>query len=118
MKGFVIIRCDRLDRIGGGVCIYLRDSICFEIYLSYSNSVCELLIVKLSNPDLIIVLLYRPPSCTVTEFTVTMGKLYDCISNLASPLPNIMLLGEFNLLFMDWSNPVPKCMTSYENKLT
>ena len=46
---FVVCRCDRL---GGGLCIYIKNSIVFEVCLSYSKSVCELLIVKLlANPS-------------------------------------------------------------------
>ena len=50
IPGFSIVRCDRLDRIGGGVCIYVRESLLFEKCLSFSNSVCELLIFKILNP--------------------------------------------------------------------
>ena len=37
MPGFVVCRCDRADRPGGGLCIYIKDSIMFEVCLSYSN---------------------------------------------------------------------------------
>ena len=59
-----IIRCDRYSRIGGGVCIYLKQSICYDLLLSYSNSVCDLLIIRLIQPELIVILIYRPPSCS------------------------------------------------------
>ena len=64
MSGFVVCRCDRADRPGGGLCIYIhvKDSVMFVVCLSYSNSVCELLIVKLHNPSLTIVAIYKPPS--------------------------------------------------------
>ena len=51
MEGFNIIRCDRSERIGGGVCFYLKKSINYTTLLSYSNSICEVLIAKLTNPD-------------------------------------------------------------------
>ena len=31
MPGFVVCRCDRADRPGGGLCIYMKDSIMFEV---------------------------------------------------------------------------------------
>ena len=48
ISNYNIIRCDRYRRIGGGVCIYLKQSICYDLLLSYSNSVCDLLIVLIS----------------------------------------------------------------------
>ena len=51
------MRCDRHSRIGGGVCIYLKQSICYDLLLSYSNSVCDLLIIKLIQPELIVIII-------------------------------------------------------------
>ena len=51
MEGFNIVRCDRSERMGGGVCFYLKQSINHKTLLSYCNSIGEVLIVKLSEPD-------------------------------------------------------------------
>ena len=58
---FSITRCDRLSRVGGGVCIYRRNSVNFITCVNYSNSVCELLIIRINHPSLIVILMYRPP---------------------------------------------------------
>ena len=60
IPGLIIVRSDRVSRPGGGVCLYLRKNLIYKICLKYSMSVCDLLIVK--SPDLIIILVYRPPS--------------------------------------------------------
>ena len=52
LPGYNVSRCDRRDRIGGGVCLYIKDNIGFEELLNHSNSVCEALILRLKNPDL------------------------------------------------------------------
>ena len=104
IPGFSIVRCDRLDRIGGGVCIYVRESLLFEKCLNFSNSVCELLIIKILNPQLVIILLYRPPSCSPAEFIEVLAKMSDCICNMPSPLPHVIFLGDFNLPNIDWVN--------------
>ena len=44
---FSFTRCDRLSRVGGGVCIYMKQSVNFTTCVNYSNYVCELLILKL-----------------------------------------------------------------------
>ena len=95
ITNFNIIRCDRHSQIGGGVCIYLKQS----------NSVCDLLIIKLIQPELIVILLYRPPSCSGPQFEDVILKMKSVMFKLVSPLPNIIMLGDFNLPTMSWSQP-------------
>ena len=68
IPGFSLIRCDRKVRAGGGVCVYLRHSVGFDTCPSHSNSVCEVLVLRLHQPSLILVLLYHPPSCSTVDF--------------------------------------------------
>ena len=68
LHGYNIRRCDRIDRIGGGVCFYIREGIGFEEILKYSNAVCEVLILKLKTPDLILINIYRPPNAPCEDF--------------------------------------------------
>ena len=44
--GFSIIRCDRMSGAGGGVCVHVSNATTYDICLAYSNSVCELLILR------------------------------------------------------------------------
>ena len=94
---FTITRCDRRQRMGGGVCMYVKNSVNFTTCVSYFNSTCELLIVRLHDPSLIIVLIYRPPSCSTENFDDIINQVYQFIYSLATPLPNIIMLGDFNL---------------------
>ena len=105
MPGFVVCRCDRADRPGGGLCIYIKDSIMFEVCLSYSNSVCELLIVKLDNPSLIIVAIYRPPSSLTSDFEDIITRTTQCFNEMPTPMPNIVVVGDFNLPNFNWDDP-------------
>ena len=61
MKDFSIYRTDHANRLGGGVCFYVKKSISCETLLSYSNSTCELLILQLNHPKVVIINLYHPP---------------------------------------------------------
>ena len=36
ISGFSIIRCDRMSRAGGGVCVYVSNSTTYDICLAYS----------------------------------------------------------------------------------
>ena len=82
---FTVIRCDRFSREGGGVCIYLKNSISFKTCPKLSNSVCDLLNVSLQTPSLIIILVYRPPSCPVNDFEEISLKINTFVMSLLSP---------------------------------
>ena len=108
ISGFSIIRCDRMSRAGGGVCVYVSNSTTYNICLTYSTSVCELLIVRIHNPALIIILMYCPPSCPAEAFN-DISRSQALILSMPSPLPNIIMLGDFNFHDIDWTNPDLSC---------
>ena len=41
-------------------------------------------------------LMYRPPSCTINYFDDVIIKINQLFFSLNSPLPNIIILGDFN----------------------
>ena len=95
--GLIIVRIARVSRPGGGVCLYLRKNLIYKICLKYSNLVCDLLIVKIHSPDLISILVYRPPSSPLSDFDDIITKTREFILSLPAPLPYIILLGDFNM---------------------
>ena len=82
-----------------------KKNLIYKICLKYSNSVCDLLIVKILSPDLIIILVYRPPSSPLSDFDDIITKTREFILSLPAPLPNIILLGDFNMPEVIWDNP-------------
>ena len=93
MEGFNIVRC---DRTGGGVCLYLKQSVSHKTLLSYCNSTCEVLIVKISEPEVILVVMYRPPNASTSVFNDITKHSKNTIRDLDSPIPEIIIMGDFN----------------------
>ena len=89
--------------------MYVSNSTTYDICLVYSNSVCELLILRLLKPALIILLLYRPPTCSPEDFNDIISRSRPIILSMYFPLPNIIMLGDFNFPDIDWSNPDSNC---------
>ena len=94
--GYSILRCDRSGRQGGGVALYLRDDLTGELLGSVDDGVCELLVVHIHQLDTVVAVLYRPPDTRIAEFLPILSQLDSVLSDLPDPIPNIVLLGDFN----------------------
>ena len=81
---------------------YVRNIVNFKICRCFSNSVCELLILKLLNPSIIIIIIYRPPSCHDCDFIDVISRAEQYILTIPAPLSNIVLLGDFNFSLINW----------------
>lgn len=93
---FYCIRQDRKKKKGGGVVIILKKHISHS--LVFSESVLngyEILVVDLSCScfTLRIVLLYRPPSCSLVQ----TNQLFKCVADFSSCSHPVICVGDFNI---------------------
>ena len=88
-----------------GMSVFNLKNLIYKICRKYSNSVCDLLIVKILSPDLIIILVYRPQSSPLSDFDDIITKTREFILSLPAALPNIILIGDFNMPEVIWDNP-------------
>ena len=79
-----------------GVAIYTSSNIISETLLTFSNTVCELVIMKLPQINHILVTIYHPPDTNYTEFREMINTLLTTLRALDSPLPDISIFGDFN----------------------
>lgn len=103
LTGYTLLRRDRVDRRGGGVCVYVSDHILSNFRVSpVSFDACgiEALFCEISNKDVSFVLgcVYRPPSSSVGD----VQHLTDFISNLASRHEKTFVFGDFNMPDIHW----------------
>ncbi|KAK5971058.1 hypothetical protein GCK32_005671 [Trichostrongylus colubriformis] len=106
----VIVRKDRKNRRGGGICALLLSHLSFKLVQFDSSSFsADVLCFDIIGDILCytrFVLVYRPPNHSVFEDDELCGLLSDLCS---VPL-NVVLLGDFNL-DIDWStvgDPLPR----------
>ena len=78
------------------MCLYLKQSVSHKTLLSYCNSTCEVLIVKISEPEVILVVMYRPHNASTSVFDDIIKQSENTIRDLDSPLPEIIIMGDFN----------------------
>ena len=95
MHGFKIFRNDRVNRIGGGIAVYLRDSLSvirrFDLE-SYFPGECNLLEIMLPKTKSILLgTFYRPPS--QADF---MDHFVEVLDAMCSENKELIITGDFN----------------------
>ena len=94
--GYTLYRCDRVNRIGGGVCVFLRDDLSAECIGTLDNGVCELLVLKVHSLNTVLAVLYRPPDTRLGEFSPVLIELDKLLTEMPSPAPTLVMMGDLN----------------------
>ena len=114
---FEIYRCDRQVRTGGGVCamiptIYKSHEHTFsnDERLLLESSGCEAVCidVTINKSKYRFIAVYRPPLSS-TDIHVKTTNLKSLIDKLTHPLCNTIIVGDFNLPKINWSENVYPC---------
>ncbi|MPC34244.1 hypothetical protein E2C01_027628 [Portunus trituberculatus] len=105
IKDYTTFRADRSSSSHGGVATYIRDDIASstEELKLFSNGTTELLSLYLRKIGLILITVYRPPNTTMEEFINISKMIKEIISNVESST-EVIILGDFNLPSIKWSN--------------
>ena len=120
IKGYTLFRQDRTrqkrnkhSRDSGGVALYIKndDAINSEIIFSFSNGVVESLGVHIKSRDLVVIIVYPQPydregrhRSGNKEFKLSLNEIHSVLNNLPSPIPDVLLCGDFNLPHALWTN--------------
>ena len=103
-SGYSLFRCDREGRVGGGVCLYLREDLTGEVLGSFCNKACQFLVVNIHQLDTVVCPMYHPPDTTISEFQEALDSLGEILDSLPTPTPTILFQGDFNFprLCVEW----------------
>ena len=105
IEGYNVFHKDRKGRTGGGVAIYVDDSLNSFISSTVETGVNnESLWIEIVNgrDRLLIGCIYRPPSLSREETSL----IYQEISAAATRYNNVCIMGDFNFRGIDWVNNV------------
>ncbi len=108
INGFTVLRRDRTDSLlGGGVCIYIKQSLQYKIWTNMYDEDVESLWITIRPrrlprevPILTLGVLYMPPGCTArprkdSQYVSHILHSLDSISH-SHPDCGIMVVGDFN----------------------
>lgn len=105
MEGFQLYRADRTrGRKKGGAALYIRNDLAssLTVITAASDGVVEHLAVWIRQLNLVVVVVYRPPTCEMTNFGPSLDLIRSKIEGLGTPMQNIVILGDFNFPSMCW----------------
>lgn len=104
IPGFILRRNDRSKKRGGGVAIYIKNSIRHRLTLkSHANSKVEYLFLEIDNNAGIkcaVGVVYNPPGNT------RLDPLKRALANVSDKYNHVIILGDFNLNFLSSTAPV------------
>ena len=95
IPGYTVLRCDRNSH-GGGVAIYLRDTLNFEHRTNLKTDNLEMLKPKCSKP-FILLAWYRPPNYE----TETLTEVNTLLETLEKEQKGTLLIGDVNCNDLD-----------------
>ena len=117
VDGYTLFRQDRkvqtksrVGRDSGGVAVYVRDDIAVHsnIVVNFSNGVVEALAVHLNIINTVLIIVYRSPESAGTkksghsQLMPCLQKIKECLQNVSTPTPNIVVCGDMNLPNANW----------------
>ena len=97
INNYNILRDDRKRRRGGGVALYVNDSLTFKNRQDIHIEGTENIFIELTNnfsKNLIIGVIYKPPNSSVDAF---LEKLEHILNTLAGENKPIYLMGDYNI---------------------
>ena len=131
IDGYSIFRTDRdrkkkrRGRNSGGVAVYIRNDVSTktEIFFSFSSGVIECLCLRVPKLNLILITVYRQPNDSLNGNISTSDQFRECLAEISanlntlpSPLPTIILAGDFNLPHTAWPSCSPASGASKDEK--
>ena len=98
LPGFELVRRDRIKngRNGGGVCIYIRSNLNFQIRDDLKSEIIENLTVEIKKPrskSILVSTRYRPPDFPVSRFS----EIEEMIRSMDAGNLEYFLLGDLNI---------------------
>ena len=98
VSGFSCFRCDRSDRVGGGVAIWIRDSISCQRHVVQAPVEIECLFLLLHQSRILLVVMYIPPIIAIREKDVLNEFIIQEIDSVLSHYFDfdVILCGDLN----------------------
>ena len=114
IPGYRMYRCDRVVGRGGGVGAYVKSSLVsnkIEFDFVISNTTEQMFLsFKIAKQSYAVGVIYRPPNSALNMFIDDLDNIFCYLSGI---FDHIVCVGDFNVNFLNISNPVTNCLDGY-----
>ena len=107
LSDYAVYRCDRIGR-GGGVCLYIHESLSISDEHKFDDGICQCLITNLSEEKICVIVVYRPPNADTQSFNAAISFINTNLDDLDDDY-QIILTGDLNFPIIDWSQQRASC---------
>ena len=105
IEGFQTFRCDRSSKKRrGGVAIYVYDKLEIGQIWKKNSKKCEMIGIEIKDIQTTNFVVYRPPNTKREEFKVILETLRNVWKKIGSHNNTIIMTGDFNFGFIEWTN--------------
>ena len=113
IQGYSLIRADHPDDVKrGGICLYFKENLTLKVIDNFFIAQCIVCEITLQNQKGYVVVTYRSPSQSITEFDEFLSNFDKLLNHIKQFRPSfIIILGDFNTRFKSWW---PDDVTSHE----
>ena len=112
--------------MGGGVIIYIRNDFTYKTLISDSDEMCSMVAVYINELNLIVYMIYRPPPNYKTGYygekleksfkNIVIDNVNKVISQYKSPVPDIILAGDFNFPKAIWTHGIGEAFANSKSE--
>lgn len=114
IKNYRLFRADRLDREGGGSCVYVHNAINSCLMPDFNVTDCLAIKLNTENP-IILICVYRSTSLDYKANLALIKSLSDYIAK-SKTNHDIVMCGDFNLPQVSWSNQIVRAPVDTRDK--
>ena len=114
IKGYSHETSNRINRDGGGVIVYIRNDLTYQMLISTSDEMCSMVAIHINELNLIVFMVYRPPPNNKSQYhgetlirsfdeIVICKNIHKVMNRYKSPTLDIILTGDFNFPNASWN---------------
>ena len=104
LPNYQILRSDRKNRSRGGTLLYIHNDFPITNSHTFDDETCGAVVCNIDSLNIIIASVYRPPDCMNESFSRVTNFLQSHIDSQAgNKHKNILVVGDFNLPHLTWS---------------
>ena len=104
IPGYIVSRCDRDKRVGGGVMLYSHENLPISECNTFDDGTCQALFCRFDTVKMCVAVIYRPPNAPSSSFKSITTFLKTNIASVDDDSYQLCLSGDFNLPNIDWES--------------